>query len=221
MYREIRMLGEQLPSWLLIAILALLVAAWLAANLQGRKRNLALGFEESTRSRLAYTRGVSMRCFAARFEPAPEPFTHLEVAYRSGATPDPIGFLIAALTRRNDELALRARLPDRPAAELIWERGRIPALARARRAREALWMHRHSELIGAAYAVRGVDVAALEYVFVDLQARFGHALRRVYVTADREDVHVEVILQGTYLRREDVPALVATIRSLGRAAMRR
>lgn len=217
------MLGEQFFSWMLIGILVLLVAAWLATNLQGRTRNLALalGFGESTRSRLVYLRSVSIRGFAARFEPAPEPFTYLEVAYRSGATPDPIGFLIAALTRQNDELTLRALLPERPAAELIWERGRIPALARAQRARGSLWVHRSSELIGGAYAVRGVDVAALEYVFVDLQARFGHALRRVHVAADREDVHVEVSLQGTYLRRVDAPALVATVRSLGRAAMRR
>jgi len=217
------MLGEQFFSWMLIGILALLVAAWLATTMQGRKRNLALalGFEESTRSRLVYLRNVSIRGFAAHFEPAPEPFTCLEVVYRSGATPDPIGFLIAALTRQNDELTLRALLPERPAAELIWERGRIPALARAQRARGSLWVHRRSELIGGAYAVRGVDVAALEYVFVDLQARFGHALRCVHVAADREDVHVEVSLQGANLRRADAPALVATVRSLGRAALRR
>ncbi|GIV69469.1 hypothetical protein [Caldilinea sp.] len=210
-------------SWGMTALLALVATAWLATNLQGRKRNRALasGFEESTRSRLVYARGVSMRGFAARFEPAPEPFIHLEVAYRSGATPDPLGFLIGALTRQNDELTLRALLPDRPVAELIWERGRIPALARARRARASLWVHRRSELIGGEYAVRGPDAAALEYVFVDLQARFGHALRRVHVAADREDAHVEVTLQGSSLRRSDAPALVATVRSLGRAATRR
>jgi hypothetical protein len=82
-------------------------------------------------------------------------------------------------------------------------------------------VHRRSELIGGEYAVRGPDAAALEYVFVDLQARFGHALRRVHVAADREDAHVEVTLQGSSLRRSDAPALVATVRSLGRAATRR
>ncbi|MCS6826150.1 MAG: hypothetical protein NZ553_05980 [Caldilinea sp.] len=210
-------------SWALIAALALLVIAWLATNLQGRKRNRALagGFEESTRGRLVYAHSVSLRGFTARFEPAPEPYIRLEVAYRSGATPDPLGFLIGVLTGQNDELTLRALLPHRPVAELIWERGRIPALARARRARASLWVHRRSELIGGEYAVRGPDASALEYVFVDLQARFGHALRRVHVAADREDAHVEVTLQGSLLHRTDAPALVATVRSLGRAALRR
>ncbi len=76
-------------------------------------------------------------------------------------------------------------------------------------------------MIDSEYAVRGADTTALEYVFVDLQARFGALLQQVSVVADREDVHVEVVMRGAGLRTSDAPALVTTLRSLGRAALRR
>lgn len=207
----------------LAALLSLLIIAWLATNLQTRRRNqgLAGGFDDSTRSRLAYVRTASARGFVANFEPAPEPFTRLELRYRSGATVDPIGVLARLLTGRNDELVIQGLLPDRPAAELVWARGRIPERALARRARVSLWVQRRSDLIDSEYAVRGADTTALEYVFVDLQARFGALLQQVSVVADREDVHVEVVMRGAGLRTSDAPALVTTLRSLGRAALRR
>ncbi|MFZ1767815.1 MAG: hypothetical protein WAU00_01385, partial [Caldilinea sp.] len=121
----------------------------------------------------------------------------------------------------SDELIIRGRLPDRPAAELLWARGRIPARALARRERVSLWVQRRSDLIDSEYAVRGADTAALEHVFIDLQARFGPLLHSVNVVADREDVHIELIMRGAALRASEAPGLVATIRSLGRAAARR
>jgi hypothetical protein len=207
----------------LAALLLLVIIAWLATNLQTRRRNqgLAGSFDDATRSRLIYARTASARGFDAHFEPAPEPFTRLELRYRSGATVDPIGLFARFLTGRSDELVIRARLPDRPTAELVWERGRIPERALARRARTSLWIQRRSDLIDSEYAVRGTDTTALEYVFVDLQARFGALLQRVSVVADREDVHIEVYMRGAELRTSDAPALVTTLRSLGRAAQRR
>ncbi len=212
--------------WLLAtvaALLLLLVIAWAAATLQTRRRNqsLAAGFDSSTRSRLVYTASPAAGGFVARFEPPLEPFVQIELHYRGGATVDPIGLLLRAIRGHNDELTIRALLPERPAAELVWARGRIPERAMARRARASLWVQRRSDLIDSEYAVRGADTTALEYVFVDLQARFGALLQRVSVVGDREDVHVEIVMRGGELQGSAAPALIATLRSLGRAAQRR
>lgn len=204
-------------------LMLLLVIAWTAARLQTRRRNqtLAAGFDSSTRSRLVYASPPSAGGFNAHFEPPPEPFVRLELRYHGGATVDPLGLLLRMVSGRTDELVIRALLPERPAAELVWARGRIPERAMARRARASLWMQRRSDLIDSEYAVRGVDTTALEYVFVDLQARFGALLQRVSILADREDVHIEVVMRGGELQGSATPALVTTLRSLGRAAQRR
>jgi hypothetical protein len=217
------MMTDRLFLATIAAVLALLIIAWLAARVQTGRRNqgLAQGFADSTRSRLIFARSPAAGGFIARFEPAPEPYTQLELLYRGGATVDPIGLLMRAATGRRDELVVRGLLLDRPAAELLWARGRIPARALARRARVSLWVQRRSDLIASEYAVRGVDTTALEHVFVDLQARFGALLHSVSVVADREDVHVEIVLRGADLRAAETPGLVATLRSLGRAALRR
>lgn len=206
----------------IVALLVLLIIAWLAARIQTGRRNqgLAQGFADSTRSRLDFAQPPAAGGFAAHFTPAPEPYTRLELAHRGGATVDPIGLLVRALTGRRDDLVIRGLLIDRPHAELIWRRGSIPDRALARRARVSLWVQRRSDLIESEYAVRGVDTTALEYVFIDLQARFGPLLHSVSVVADRADLHVEIVLQGTALRAADAPGLIATIRSLGRAALR-
>jgi hypothetical protein len=216
------MMDERLLLAAGAALALLLVIAWAAATLQTRRRNqmLAAGFDSSTRSRLVYASSPSAGGFDAHFEPPPEPFVHLELRYRGGATVDPIGLLLRMFSGRNDELMFRGLLPERPAAELVWARGRIPERAMARRARASLWVQRRSDLIDSEYAVRGVDATALEYVFVDLQARFGALLQRVSVVADREDVHIEVVMRGGELQGSAAPALVATLRSLGRAAQR-
>ncbi len=205
------------------ALLALLILAWLAARIQTGRRNqgLAQSFADSTRSRLVFARAPAAGGFVAHFDPAPEPFVQLQLLYRDGATVDPIGLLVRIATGRRDERVLRGLLRDRPAAELLWARGRIPARALARRARASLWMQRRSDLIASEYAVRGIDTTALEHVFVDLQARFGTLLHSVSVVADREDAHVEIVLRGADLRAAETPGLVATLRSLGRAALRR
>ena len=217
------MMAERLLLVTGAAVLLLLVIAWAAATLQTRRRNqmLAAGFDSGTRSRLVFASSPSAGGFAARFEPPPDPFVHLELRYRGGATVDPIGLLWRVISGHNDNLTIRGLLPARPAAELVWARGRIPERAMARRERASLWVQRRSDLIDSEYAVRGVDTAALEYVFVDLQARFGPLLQRVSVVADREDVHIEVVMRGGELQGSAAPALIATLRTLGRAAQRR
>lgn len=217
------MIDDRLLLATLAALLLLSVIAWAASTLQTRRRNqtLATGFDSSTRSRLVYRSSPSAGGFEARFDPPPDPFVLLELRYRGGATVDPIGLLLRAFSGHSDELTIRGLLPERPAAELVWAQGRIPERAMARRERTSLWVQRHSDLIDSEYAVRGVDTTALEYVFVDLQARFGALLQRVSVVSDREDVHIELVLRGVGLQGSAVPALVATLRSLGRAAQRR
>lgn len=213
------MLSDRLLLVTFVALAALLLIAWIAARLQTGRRNqsLAQGFADSTRSRLVFARPPAPGGFDARFEPAPDPFAHLALLYRGGTTVDPIG-LLARAVRGGDALIVRGLLHERPAAELLWERGRVPDRALARRARVSLWMQRRSDLIASEYAVRGADTTALEHVFVDMQARFGALLQRVSVVADREDVHVEIVLQGAGLRATEAAALIATVRSLGRAA---
>ena len=205
------------------SILTLLVIAWIAARVQTGRRNqgLAQGFADSTRHALRFERGPAANGFVARFDPAPDPFVRLVLRYRSGATVDPLGLLMRAFVGRGDELVIHGLLPDRPAAELDWERGRIPERALARRARVSLWVQRRSDFIESEFAVRGVDTTALEHVFVDLQARFGVLLHSVSVVADRQDLHMEIVMRGAALRASEAPGLIATIRSLGRAAMRR
>lgn len=216
------MLFDRLLLVTFVALVALLIIAWIAARLQTGRRNqgLAQGFADSTRNRLVFARAPAPGGFDARFEPAPDPFAHLTLLYRGGTTVDPIG-LLARAVRGGDALIVRGLLHERPAAELLWARGQIPDRALARRARVSLWVQRRSDLIASEYAVRGADTTALEHVFVDLQARFGALLQQVSVVADREDVHVEVVLHGAGLRATEAAALIATLRSLGRAAMRR
>lgn len=215
------MITDRLLLVTFIALVALLVIAWVAARLQTSRRNqgLAQAFADSTRGRLVLVRPPASGGFDAHFEPAPEPFMHLTLVYRGGATVDPIGLLVR-MVRGDDALIVRGLLHDRPTAELLWVRGQIPDRALARRARVSLWVQRRSDLTASEYAVRGADTTALEYVFVDLQARFGALLQRVRVAADQEDVHVEIVLHGAGLRATEAAALIATVRSLGRAAMR-
>jgi hypothetical protein len=80
-------------------------------------------------------------------------------------------------------------------------------------------MLRRLDIVDAEFVVRGADTGAVERVFLDLQARFGTHLRQVAVRAD-EPINVEVTLRTARFPAEDVPALVATVRALGRAALR-
>lgn len=216
------LLNDALLLTALATTLTLLAIAWIAARVQTARRvaRLAQGFADSTRSRLVYAPTPAGGGFVAAFHPPPDPFVRLEVDCRSGTTVDPIGLLLQAVSGRHDRLVIRGLLPERPAAELVWAAGRIPDRALARRERASLWVQRRSDLIASEYAVRGVDTTALEYVFVDLQARFGPLLQAVRVTGERADVHVEIVLAGARLQASEAPGLVATVRSVGRAAQR-
>ena len=67
--------------------------------------------------------------------------------------------------------------------------------------------------------VRGSNTAAVEHVFLDLQTRFGQALRLVRIYGD-EEPDFEVVFRSGRLDGREMPALVTTLRALGRGALR-
>ncbi|MBW7884891.1 MAG: hypothetical protein H3C34_20085 [Caldilineaceae bacterium] len=207
--------------WVSLAALAvLLLIGWLARRLRRSRRSqeLAEAFRISLRSQLNFTYAPSARGFQAHFEPPPEPFDQFNIDYGGPSNRSLLDRFIAGLAA-SDLLVIYGRLASRPVAEISWERGRIPGRALARRSRGSLWERRRSEILGSEYAVRGADTSALEHVLVDLQARFGPLLEAVTVQAE-EPREFQVVLHTGALEAREVPALVITVRALGRAALR-
>jgi hypothetical protein len=206
----------------LVAVLALLLIAWIAARVQTarRSRALAVALGDSTRGLVALRRGPGAGGLAGAIDPPPDPYVSLTVDYRAASGLNPLTWLGRLAQQPDDRIVFAGRLPARPAAELVWQTGRIPAYATARRARSTLWVPRHADVVNAEYAVRGVDTGAIEHVFVDLQARFRPFLQEVVVLAEH-DPEVRVVLQLAGLNLGEIPPLVASLRMLGRAALRR
>jgi hypothetical protein len=204
------------------AVLALLLIAWIAARVQTARRSRALvvALDDSTRGRVTLQRGPGAAGLAGVIEPAPDPYVSLAVNYRAASALDPVTWLGRLAQRPGDRLVFEGWLPAHPAAELVWQEGRIPAYATARRARSTLWVPRRADVVNAEYAVRGVDTGAIEHVFVDLQARFRPFLQEVIVLAEQEP-EVRVVLRLAGLNLQEIPPLVASLRMLGRAALRR
>lgn len=215
------LISPELFGGTLILLLVLLGGGWLATTVQSRRHNQGMTehFATGLRSRMVLAQTVSSRGFVAHLVPPPEPFHQIEVRCRTVAAIDPIGLFFYWVRGQDDHLTVRGQLRERPVAELLWERGRIPERALTGRAHTTLWQRRYSELLASEYAVRGADTGAIEHVFVDLQARFGGLLRRVSLVADREEWQLEVVLKSSELRTADTPALMITLCSLARAAL--
>ena len=215
-------LANRLVVATLAAVLSLLLIAWIAARVQTarRSRALALALDDSTRGRVMLQRGPGAAGVAGLIEPVPDPYVSLAVNYRAASALDPVTWLGRLAQRPDDRLVFEGRLPERPVAELVWQEGRIPAYATARRERSTLWVPRRADVVDAEYAVRGVDTGAIEHVFVDLQARFRPFLQEVIVLAEQEP-EVRVVLRLAGLNLREIPPLVASLRTLGRAALRR
>jgi hypothetical protein len=206
----------------LVAVLALLLIAWIAARVQTarRSRELAAALGDSTRGLVLLRRGPGAGGLAGAIEPPPDPYVSLTVDYRAASGLNPLTWLGRLAQRPADRIVFAGRLPVRPAAELVWQTGRIPAYATAQRERTTLWVPRRADVVNAEYAVRGVDTGSIEHVFVDLQARFRPFLQEVIVLAE-QDPEVRVVLQMAGLNLNEIPPLVASLRTLGRAALRR
>lgn len=209
--------------WLIaaISIFLLLLIGALSIIIQNHRRNQLLlqALDQSSRSKVIWKGGTHGQAPIALFEPAPSPFRTLQAelgqllpSWRS------LGRLGSKKVRRN-HLRLRGTLQERPSEELVWTRGRPPARAIARSPDPALWELRRLDLVDGDFAVRGINTMALEHAFFDLQARFGAFLQHIFVQVDA-DYEVEIELHADRLSAEDIPALITTLRALGRAALR-
>lgn len=210
-------------QWLItaISILLLLLIGTLSIIIQNQRRNQILlqALNESSRSKVTLQPSGTSRYKLAVFESAPSPFRSLHAEF---GQPLPVSFLFDWLghrERRAGRLRLRGKLTERPSEELVWRHGLPPDRAIARSPDSALWELRRLDLVEGDFAVRGINTNALEHAFFELQARFGAFLQHVLVQADAE-YEVEIELLAGRLNAEDIPALITTARSLGRAALR-
>lgn len=216
------LLNQQFLITTLVAAILLALIGAVMLRRRGGRRSQALfeALRDSTRHQVVPRQGPSAAGFAGRIEPAPEPFLEFTVAYGAATDGGWQGRLADILSPRADRLAFTARLPRRPDAEIVWRLGQIPGRALARRERASLWIQRRLDIVDAEYAVRGVDTVAVEHVFFDLQARFRPFLEVVSVQAD-DDPEVRIILRTRNMSFREIPALVLSVRALGRAVLQR
>lgn len=207
---------------LLLLVVTLLLLSWLVGRLQNRRHSqmMLTALNDSARGQIVCPEGAQSDGFAATIQPAPEPFRQFTIVYHAASNLNLLGWLLRGLTRHPDQLFIRGSLPDPPLAELIWTRGGIPGYALGYRASAGLWVQGWLDITNSEYATRGVNPSALVHLFRDLQTRFGPLLSKVQVQADARP-EVEIVLRGAGLTREEIPALVATIRGIGRAALQR
>ena len=208
--------NNRLWPLILLALIVLLALAlrWIIASTQvtQRSRVMVAALADSTRSQVVATQPPGRTGFLVAFKPAPEPFRHFTIGYYAASN--------FALRRPADRLVFQGKLVTSPRAELLWQRGQIPARALGNR---TLWVRRKLDVTNSEYStrsnnVRGDNVNAIIRVFSDLHTRFGSALEKVTIQAESE-AEVEVALWGNQLMPEEIPALVAAVRAMGRAAL--
>ena len=208
--------------WLYGALLVgiVLLGFWLSTALYYVRRGytIASSLNDSARGDVVFGRTPGPRGFFAQLEPAPEPYWRFSLAYH--ATPNPIEWLIRRVASRQARLVIQAQLRERPQAELLWVRGRVPARALSRSRNPALWVQRRMDYLPYEYATRGVNTGALVHAFTDLQTRFGPQLEKVAIQADTNP-EIEIVVRTTGLNLEEIPALITTIRAIGRATLHR
>lgn len=205
----------------LLALALLLALAFVAARVQAVRRGQQIlqALQESVRGRVTLLRGPDASGFVGSIQPPPEPFLRLVADYRAAPAYDLLGQLLNPLTHHAERLVFVAKLPARPAAEIIWQEGQIPARALGQRERTLLWVQRRLEFVNAEYAVRGANTGPIEHVFLDLQTRFRPFLYKISVQADT-DPECTVVLRLARFNLQELPALVTSLRSLGRSAQR-
>jgi hypothetical protein len=203
--------------WILTGIVALLVALWIGTAIYNVRRGWALvrKLQESTRGQVLVEQAPTHHGFFVLLSPPPEPFRRITITYLTGA--NPLIWPARLLQGYPPRLVIQASLLDRPQAELVWERGRIPAKALSRRGDATLWVQRRLDFLNYEYATRGVNPSGLIHNFTDLQTRFGYQLYKVTVQADASP-ELEVGLHTVGLNPEELPPLITTLRATGRAA---
>lgn len=210
-------LVETIWLWLPLAILVLAaLAALLVTFTTGRRcRALLAAFGESTGGRLVVASGPGRAGFRAHFQPAPEPFTHLAIAYDAASRFDPLRWLLR--TPWQDRLRIEASLGERPNQELHWRRGTIPGRAAGQIPSASLWTIHRLDFIDSEFATRGANPAALIHVFTELQTRFEPLLYEISILREAQPA-LTIALRGRGLEPSDVFPLMALVRAAGRAA---
>lgn len=207
-------------TWVYSALLlgGALLVVWVGTAIYYASRGytIAAGLNNSARGDLVFGRTPGPRGFFAQLEPAPEPYWRFSIAYHT--TPNPIEWLIQRVASRQARLVIQGQLHERPRAELLWVRGQIPARALSRSRNPALWVQRRMDYMPYEYATRGVNTGALVHAFTDLQTRFGPQLEKVAIQADTNP-EIEIVVRTTGLNLEEIPALITTIRAIGRATL--
>lgn len=206
--------------WIYSALLVgvVLVAIWLSTAIYYAQRGytIATRLNDSARGDVVFGRKPGPRGFFAQVEPAPEPYWRFSIAYHT--TPNPLEWLFRRVAQRQARLVIQGQLRERPQAELLWVRGRVPARALSRSRNPALWVQRRMDYMPYEYATRGVNTGALVHAFTDLQTRFGPLLDKVSIQADTNP-EIEIVVRATGLNLEELPALVTTVRAIGRATL--
>lgn len=210
-------LAEASWIWLPLVAFVLLGFASLFAvyttSRRGRLLSAALG--ESTGSRLVVETGPGWAGFRAHFQPPPEPFSHVAIAYKAAARFDPLRWF--AQKPRQDRLWIHASLSEPPGQELYWRRGVVPGRAAGPTPSASLWTIHRLDFIESEFATRGANPSALIHVFTELQTRFEPLLHEVSVLRETQPA-LAVGLSGRGLEPADVFPLVALVRAAGRAA---
>jgi hypothetical protein len=201
----------------LLLLLALfgLASIW-AAN--RRRAEILRAVDDSTNGRLTIERRLGWHGVRATIQPTPDPFASFTVECSMVGRGGRLGLLSSLLGGRSQRLVFYGMLQRRPHAEVMWERGRTPERALGRGPETSLWRAHRLDFLSGAYAVQGTNTAVLEHAFIDLQTRFGAYTQRVVVQANTNPQLV-VALVANGMNREDIPALVTTVRSLARAAL--
>jgi len=209
-------LAAEPQLWIVTGVVTLLVVLWVTTALYNQRHGWALvrKLQESTRGQILVERAPSYQGFFVLLSPPPEPYQRLSVTYLTGA--NPLIWPWRLLTRNPPRLIIQASLIERPQAELIWQKGRVPARALSRRGDTNLWVQRRLDFLNYEYATRGINPSGLIHSFSDLQTRFGAQLYKVAVQADTTP-EIEVSLRTAGLNPEELPPLITTIRATGRA----
>jgi hypothetical protein len=206
----------------LLGLLLIVMTGWFAGSVRKslRSKSILRALNDSSRGKIAPQRGPGAGGFVAEIRPAPEPYRWFWAEYRPRSWLNIMDLVLRIISGHGDWLVLRADLPERPSAELIWLRGQVPGRALGKGPGRGLWMSRRLDFLNTEYATRGVNTGALERAFTDVQTRFGPFVRRFRIQAD-ENPEVEVVVSMAGLNMEDVPALITMLRTAGRAALRR
>jgi hypothetical protein len=203
-------------------------AAWRAIR---RGHFLLKALDDSTRSLAEVERSPTMDGFTATFVPAPEPFRTLVVTYQPAPAYNPL-MLLPPLFKQNERMIIRGRLREPPSDELVWMRGHTPGVAATPGRHPQLWRVRHLDVWNMDYAVRGENTGAIENAFRELHARFSPLLMSMHLhnpaaaappsdeqIATARDDHFVLHLRVAQLGLHEVPPLIATVRTAGRAAL--